>query len=206
MKGNTLKKRIAVLASGRGSNFQAVIDAIEDGKIPATCEVLITDNPKAYAIERAKKAKIPVTVIDYASFPSREMYEKALLSAMQQVNADLFVLAGYMRIVGADIVRSFPAKIMNIHPALLPAFPGLHAQRQAVDHGVKVTGCTVHFVDESLDGGPIILQRCVGVLENDDEDSLAERILHHEHECYPEAIQLFCEGRLEIAGRKVRIR
>jgi phosphoribosylglycinamide formyltransferase-1 len=206
MKGSTMKKRIAVLASGRGSNFQAVIDAIQDGKIPATCAALITDNHKAYAIERAKKAKIPVMVIDFSSFPSREDYEKALLLAMQQVNADLFVLAGYMRIVGADIIRSFPAKIMNIHPALLPAFPGLHAQRQASHHGVKVSGCTVHFVDESLDGGPIILQRCVNVLENDDEDSLAERILHHEHECYPEAIILFCEGRLEIVGRKVRIR
>ena len=201
-----MKKRIAVLASGRGSNFQAVIDAIQEGKIPAICAALITDNPKAYAIERAKKAKIPVTVIEFASFPSREVYERALLFAMQQANADLFVLAGYMRIVGADIVRSFPAKIMNIHPALLPAFPGLHAQRQAVDHGVKVSGCTVHFVDESLDGGPIILQRCVRVLENDDEDSVAERILHHEHECYPEAVKLFCEERLEIVGRRVRIR
>ncbi|MDD1695396.1 MAG: phosphoribosylglycinamide formyltransferase [Methanoregula sp.] len=201
-----MKKRIAVLASGRGSNFQAIIDAIQEEKIPAACAALITDNPKAYAIERAKKAKIPVTVIDFTSFPSRDMYEKALLSAMQQVNADLFVLAGYMRIVGAGIVRSFPGKMMNIHPALLPAFPGLHAQRQAVDHGVKVSGCTVHFVDESLDGGPIILQRCVTIMENDDEDSLAERILHHEHECYPEAIKLFCEGRLEIVGRKVRIR
>jgi phosphoribosylglycinamide formyltransferase 1 len=200
-----MKKRIAVLASGRGSNFQAIIDAILDGKIPATCVALITDNPKAFAIERAKKAKIPVMVIDFSSFPSREDYEKALLLAMQQVNADLFILAGYMRIVGADIVRSFPAKIMNIHPALLPAFPGLHAQRQAVHHGVKVSGCTVHFVDESLDGGPIILQQCVRVLENDDEDSFAERILHHEHKCLPEAIKLFCEDRLEIIGRKVRI-
>ena len=201
-----MKKRIAVLASGRGSNFQAVIDAIQEGKIPATCAALITDNPKAYAIERAKQAKIPVTVIEFASFPSREVYERALLFAMQQVNADLFILAGYMRIVGAGIVRSFPGKMMNIHPALLPAFPGLHAQRQAVDHGVKVSGCTVHFVDESLDGGPIILQRCVNVLENDDEDSVAERILHHEHECYPEAVKLFCEERLEIVGRRVRIR
>jgi phosphoribosylglycinamide formyltransferase-1 len=206
MKGSMMKKRIAVLASGRGSNFQAVIDAIQDGKMPATCAALITDNPKAYAIERAKKAKVPVIVIDFSSYPSRELFEKALLSAMQQVNADLFILAGYMRMVGADIVRSFPGKIMNIHPALLPAFPGLHAQRQAVHHGVKVSGCTVHFVDESLDGGPIILQRCVSVLENDDEDSLAERILHDEHECYPEAIQLFCEERLEIVGRNVRIR
>lgn len=201
-----MEKRIAVLASGRGSNFQAVIDAISEGKIPARCVALITDNPKAYAIERAGKAGIPVRIIDYASFPSRERYERALLSAMQEVNADLFVLAGYMRIVGEGIVRTFPGKMMNIHPALLPAFTGLHAQRQAVDYGVKVSGCTVHFVDESLDGGPIILQHAVPVSEGDDEDSLAERILQHEHECFPEAIKLFCEGRLEIVGRKVRVR
>lgn len=200
-----MKKKIAVLASGRGSNFQAVVDAIHDGKIPATCDELITDNPKAYAIERAKKAKIPVMVIDYAAYPSRELYEQALLSAMLRVNADLYVLAGYMRIVGSGIVRSFPGKMMNIHPALLPAFPGLHAQRQAIEYGVKISGCTVHFVDESLDGGPIILQHSVRVLDSDDEDSLAERILHHEHECYAEAIKLFCEERLEIVGRKVRI-
>jgi phosphoribosylglycinamide formyltransferase-1 len=201
-----MKKRIAVLASGRGSNFQAVIDSIQEGKIPATCIALITDNPKAYAIERANIAKIPVTVIDYASFPSLEMYERALLSAMHKANADLFVLAGYMRIVGADIVRSFPGKMMNIHPALLPSFNGLHAQRQAVHYGVKVSGCTVHFVDESLDGGPIIIQHCVRVEDDDDEDSLAGRILQHEHECFPEAIKLFCEGRLEIVGRHVIIR
>lgn len=201
-----MEKRIAVLASGRGSNFQAVIDAISEGKIPACCVALITDNPKAYAIERAGKAGIPVRIIDYASFPSRELYERALQSAMQEANADLFVLAGYMRIVGAGIVRTFPGKMMNIHPALLPAFTGLHAQRQAVEYGVKVSGCTVHFVDESLDGGPIILQQAVPVNEGDDEDSLAERILQHEHECFPEAIKLFCEGRLEIVGRKVRIR
>ncbi len=201
-----MKKRIAVLASGRGSNFQAVIDAIKDEKIPATCVALITDNPKAYAIERAKKAGIPVRIIDYATFPSRDVYERALLSARQEVDADLYVLAGYMRILGAGIVRAFPGKMMNIHPALLPSFTGLHAQRQAVQHGVKVSGCTVHFVDESLDGGPIILQHCVAVQEGDDEDSLAERILKHEHECFPEAIKLFCEDRLDIVGRTVRIR
>jgi phosphoribosylglycinamide formyltransferase-1 len=124
---------------------------------------------------------------------------------MQDVNADLFVLAGYMRILGASIVRAFPGKIINIHPALLPGFTGLHAQRQALQHGVKVAGCTVHFVDESLDGGPIILQQCVTVLETDDEDALAERILMHEHLCLPEAIRLFCEERLVIEGRKVRV-
>jgi phosphoribosylglycinamide formyltransferase 1 len=200
-----MKKRIAVLASGRGSNFQAVIEEIKQGKIPATCVALITDNPGAYAIIRAEKAGIPVTIVDYSSYSSRELYERALFSVMQRDDADLFVLAGYMRILGNAIVRSFSGKIMNIHPALLPSFTGLHAQRQALNHGVKVSGCTVHFVDENLDGGPIILQRCVAVQDGDDEDTLAERILKHEHECLPEAIRLFCEGKLEIIGRTVRI-
>jgi len=198
-------KRIAVVASGRGSNFQAIIDAIHNGTLPAECAALITDNPKAYAIERAKVAGIPVVVIDYSTFPSREVYERALLSAMQKADVDLFVLAGYMRILGASIVRAFPGKMINIHPALLPAFTGLHAQRQAVQYGVKLAGCTVHFVDESLDGGPIILQKCVPVMDSDDEDALAERILEHEHECLPEAIRLFCQDRIVIEGRKVRI-
>nr|WP_320161527.1 phosphoribosylglycinamide formyltransferase [uncultured Methanoregula sp.] len=201
-----MKKRIAVLASGRGSNFQAVVDAIHAGSVQAICVALITDNPKAYALERAEQAGIPRVVIDYSSFPSREAYERALLSAMQDVNADLFVLAGYMRILGSSIVRAFPGKMVNIHPALLPCFTGLHAQRQAVQYGVKIAGCTVHFVDESLDGGPIILQRCVPVLDGDDEDTLADRILEEEHICYPEAVRLFCEDRLVIAGRKVIIR
>jgi phosphoribosylglycinamide formyltransferase-1 len=201
-----MTKRIAVLASGRGSNFQAVIEAIAARRIPASCVALITDNPKAYAIERAQKAGVPVIVLEYASFPSREAYEQALLAAMQQQNADLFVLAGYMRILCTAIVQAFPGKIVNIHPALLPSFTGLHAQRQAVAYGVKVAGCTVHFVDDNLDCGPIILQKCVPVLKDDDEDLLAERILVEEHKCYPEAIRLFCEDRLEIAGRTVRIR
>lgn len=201
-----MTKHIAVLASGRGSNFQAVIEAIGARRIPAACVALITDNPKAYAIERAQKADVPVIVLDYASFPSKDAYEHALLAAMKQQKADLFVLAGYMRILGTAIVQAFPQKIVNIHPALLPSFTGLHAQRQAVQYGVKVAGCTVHFVDENLDCGPIILQKCVPVLRDDDEDSLAERILIEEHTCYPEAIRLFCEDRLEIAGRTVRIR
>ena len=200
-----MMKRIAVVASGRGSNFQAVTDAIRNGIIPAECVALITDNPKAYALERAKKAGVPCTIIDYATFPSREVYERALLIAMQEAHADLFVLAGYMRILGSSIVRAFPGKMINIHPALLPSFSGLHAQRQAIQYGVKLAGCTVHFVDESLDGGPIILQECIPVLDADDEDALAERILMHEHQCLPEAIRLFCEDRLVIEGRKVRI-
>jgi phosphoribosylglycinamide formyltransferase-1 len=201
-----MMKRIAVLASGRGSNFQAVIDAIAAGKIPAACVALITDNPKAYAIERAEKAGIPVTVVDFKAFPAREAYEHALLAAMQESRADLFVLAGYMRIVAPEIVRAFPGKMVNIHPALLPSFTGLHAQRQAFLYGVKVSGCTVHFVDESLDGGPIILQKTVPVLDDDDEDRLAERILEQEHVAFPEAIRLFCEDRLVIVGRKVHVR
>lgn len=201
-----MTRRIAVLASGRGSNFQAVIDAIQARTIPACCVGLITDNPGAYAIVRAEKAGIPVVVVDYASFPSRDLYEHALLSAMQQLDADLYVLAGYMRILGKGIVQAFPQKMVNIHPALLPSFTGLHAQRQTLEYGVKVAGCTVHFVDEHLDCGPIILQRCVPVLETDDEDSLAERILNEEHIAFPEAIRLFCEDRLEITGRKVRVR
>lgn len=201
-----MKKRIAVLASGRGSNFQAVIDAIHGGTIPATCVALITDNPKAYAIERAENAGIPVTVVDYSSFPLRDAYEKALFSVMQETRADLFVLAGYMRIVAPEIVRAFAGKMVNIHPALLPSFQGLHAQRQAWLYGVKISGCTVHFVDESLDGGPIILQRVVPVLDGDDADTLADRILEQEHIAFPEAIRLFCEDRLEIVGRKVRVK
>jgi phosphoribosylglycinamide formyltransferase-1 len=201
-----MTKRIAVLASGRGSNFQAVLDAIDARSIPAACVALITDNPEAYAISRAQDAGVPVIVLEYASFPSKESYEHALLAAMQQQEADLFVLAGYMRILGTAIVHAFPGKIVNIHPALLPGFTGLHAQRQAVAYGVKVAGCTVHFVDENLDCGPIILQKCVPVLEDDDEDSLADRILVEEHRLYPEAIRLFCEDRLEIVGRTVRIR
>lgn len=201
-----MKKCITVLASGRGSNFQAVIESVAAGRIPATCVALITDNPKAYAIERAENAEVPVVVLDYSSFASKSEYEKALLNAMKKTRADLYVLAGYMRILGPGIVRAFPQKIINIHPALLPSFTGLHGQRQAVEYGVKVSGCTVHFVDENLDCGPIILQKCVPVLQDDDEDALADRILVEEHRCYPEAIRLFCEGRLEIIGRTVRIR
>lgn len=198
-------KRIAVLASGRGSNFQAVIDAISAGTLQATCVRLITDNPEAYAITRAEGAGVPVTVLDYRSYASKGAYENDLLSAMKSCRADLFVLAGYMRIIGQAITDTFAGKMINIHPALLPAFAGLHAQRQAIEYGVKVAGCTVHFVDGGMDSGPIILQSCVPVLEGDDEDSLAERILVEEHQALPAAAALFCEGRLCVEGRRVRI-
>jgi phosphoribosylglycinamide formyltransferase-1 len=202
----TMEKRIVVVASGRGSNFQAVINALKRGTIPAVCVALITDNPKAYAIERAESECIPVILVDYATFSSRELYEQALLNALKKSRPDLVVLAGYMRILGREVVREFDGRMINIHPALLPSFTGLHAQRQALLHAVKVTGCTVHFVDDSLDGGPIILQRCVRVMDEDDEDILANRILIQEHIALPEAIRLFCEDRLTIEGRKVRMR
>ncbi|MDD1707660.1 MAG: phosphoribosylglycinamide formyltransferase [Methanoregulaceae archaeon] len=199
------QKRIAVLASGRGSNFQAIIDAIARNEIPATCCGLITDNPDAYAIERADKGGISVYIVNYAEYSSKEAYEKALSSVMKELSADLFILAGYMRILGGGIVKDFHGRLMNIHPALLPGFPGLHAQRQAIGYGVKISGCTVHFVDEGMDSGPVIVQACVRVEEEDDEETLSARILEMEHRCLPEAIRLFCEDRLMIDGKRVRI-
>jgi phosphoribosylglycinamide formyltransferase, formyltetrahydrofolate-dependent len=201
-----MTKRIVVVVSGRGSNFQAIIGALQRGAIPAECVAVVTDNPKAYAIERANAASIPAVIVDYGAYATRELYEQALLAALREKNPDLVVLAGYMRILGSAIVREYAGKMINIHPALLPSFTGLHAQRQALEHGVKLAGCTVHFVDESLDGGPIILQRCVRVMDDDDEDSLANRILIQEHIALPEAVRLFCEDRLTIEGRKVRVR
>ncbi|MDD1652051.1 MAG: phosphoribosylglycinamide formyltransferase [Methanomicrobiales archaeon] len=199
-------KGFAVLASGRGSNFQALIDAMEAGTLPARCLRLFTDNPSAYAIERARKARIPVTVLDFGTFGDRSAYELALLREMRATGADLFVLAGYMRILGREVVEAFPHRILNIHPALLPSFPGLHAQRQALEHGVRVSGCSVHLVDSGTDTGPIILQRCVPVEQDDTEESLADRILEEEHRILPEAVRLFLEERLEVQGRRVRIR
>jgi phosphoribosylglycinamide formyltransferase-1 len=198
-------KQIVVLASGRGSNFQAIIDAINQGTISGKCSGLITDNPAAYAIKRAEKAGIPVMSLDYSSYPDKDAYERELLQTMEKTGADLYVLAGYMRILGRRIVAVFPRRIINIHPALLPSFPGLHAQRQAILSGVKVSGCTVHFVDEGMDTGPIIVQECVTVPDDATEESLADLILSREHACLTRAIQLYCEDRLEIAGRHVRI-
>lgn len=196
-------KRIAVLASGRGSNFQALIDRVTDRTIPAEICCLITDNPKAYAIERAEQAGIPVMIVDVAACQDRSAYDQALESVMVAADADIFILAGYMRLLSPETVRRFALKIINIHPALLPSFSGLHAQRQAIEYGVRVAGCTVHFVDEGMDSGPVILQRCVPVLDDDTEDTLAERILVEEHDALPEAVRLFCTDRLRVEGRRV---
>jgi len=198
-------KRIAVLASGRGSNFQAVIDRVNDGYIPGTFTVLITDNPDAYAIKRAEQAGIPVKVVDFNLFEERVQYNDALLMAMKEADADLYILTGYMRLLDEKIVRAFSGKMINIHPALLPSFTGLHAQKQALDYGVKISGCTVHFVDEGMDSGQIIIQRPVPVTDSDDEFSLAERILVQEHIAMPDAVKLFCEDRIVIEDRITRI-
>lgn len=198
-------KKIAVLASGRGSNFLAILAHINAGKINGRCVALITDNKDALAITRAKKEGIPVIIRHFKDYPDKAAYEADLLASMKETGADLFVCAGYMRIIGKEIAEEFAGRMMNIHPALLPAFPGLHSQKQALDYGVKVAGCTVHFVDAGLDSGPIIVQKTVPVLDDDTEDSLSDRILEQEHIAFSEAIALFCDDRLKIAGRKVII-
>lgn len=199
------QRTFVVLASGRGSNFQAIIDRVCDGSINAVCTGLITDNPDAYAITRAKDAGIPAEVVPYRTFPDKIRYEDALMAVLARYNPDLVVLAGYMRLLGERIVDTYTGKMMTIHPSLLPAFQGLHAQKQALTYGTKVAGCTVHFVSHDMDAGPVIIQRTVPVLDDDDEESLADRILVEEHQAYSEAIKLFFEKRLRIEGRRVRI-
>jgi phosphoribosylglycinamide formyltransferase-1 len=200
------KLEIGVLASGRGSNFQSIIDSIESGYVSGVIRLLITDNPGAYSLERAEKHGIGSLVLEPRQFASRDLYFETLAEELKKRGVQLVVLAGFMRIVGKPLIQAFPGRIMNIHPALLPAFPGLHGQRQAVDYGVKISGCTVHFVDEGMDTGPVIIQAAVPVMDDDTEESLSERILTFEHRIFPEAIRLFAEGRLEIIGRKVKIR
>ncbi len=196
---------IAVLVSGRGSNLQAIIDSIENGYLKARIAVVISDVGDAYALVRARKHGIEAVYINPKEFGSRDLYEEEILTFLRNHDVELILLAGYMRILGKTLLSEYKYRILNIHPALLPAFPGLHAQKQAFDHGVKVAGCTAHFVDEALDSGPIILQRCVEVKEYDTAETLADRILEQEHKIYPEAVKLFVENRLLIEGRKVRI-
>ncbi|MBF7081925.1 phosphoribosylglycinamide formyltransferase [Desulfallas sp. Bu1-1] len=200
------KLNLGVLASGRGSNLQAIIDACAAGRLPARVAVVISDNGNAFALERARRAGIPAVHVDMGDFPGKAEYERQIAGVLKEHGVDLVCLAGYMRLVGNGLLDAFPGRIMNIHPALLPAFPGLHAQEQAWCYGVKFSGCTVHFVDEGMDTGPIILQAVVPVYDDDTADTLAERILEQEHRIYPEAIRLFCEGKLEVRGRKVYIK
>lgn len=195
---------IAVLVSGRGSNLQSIIDAIENGSIPkARVSVVISDVREAFALERARKHNIDAAFIDPRSFSDKSAYEQEMLRTLKGYDIGLVLLAGYMRIVGRELIEAYRNKIINIHPALLPSFKGLHAQRQAFEYGVKISGCTVHFVDEGMDTGPIILQSSVAVLDGDTADSLAERILEQEHRIFPEAVKLFVEGKLKVEGRIV---
>jgi len=197
---------IGVLVSGRGTNLQAIIEAIEEGKIAGEIKVVMSDNPDAYALKRAQRYHIDTRYINFKEFKNREDYDKEIIKTLKEKKIELVVLAGYMRILSPYFIRTYKNKIMNIHPALLPSFPGLHAQEQAVEHGVKISGCTVHFVDEGVDSGPIILQKVVEVSDDDTEESLAEKISKEEHQIYPRAIQLFSESRLIIKGRRVFIK
>jgi len=198
--------RIAVLASGRGSNLQAIIDAIEAGRLEASLAMVISDRPDAQALERDRRHGAKALFVDPKGYPDREAFDLALIALLDEHQVELVCLAGFMRILTPTFVAAYRDRIMNIHPALLPAFPGLHAQRQALERGVKVAGATVHFVDEGVDTGPIILQVAVSVEEDDTEETLSARILEQEHRIYPRAIQLFAEGRLEVRGRRVLIR
>ncbi|MCE5195318.1 MAG: phosphoribosylglycinamide formyltransferase [Nitrospiraceae bacterium] len=197
--------KIGVLASGRGSNFQAIIDSIKKGAVKAKIKILITDVPSAYVVERAKKHSIDHLYLNPAAFETKNDFFSAIADELKSRDVELVVLAGFMRIVKKPLIDAFRNKIINIHPALLPSFPGLHGQKQALDYGVRISGCTVHFVDEGMDTGPIIIQAAVPVLPDDTDDALSERILSYEHKIFPEAIRLFAEGRLEMRGRKVFI-
>ena len=197
--------RMVILISGRGTNMARLIEASQKGEIPAAVVCVFSDNPSARGIMVAKSMGIPTRVLDARSFPDRASFFKKLLEEVKATEPDLICLAGFMKILPAEFIRAFPGRIMNIHPALLPSFPGLHAQRQALEYGVKVSGCTVHFVDEGVDTGPIIVQKAVPVLEDDTVQTLAQRILEQEHRAYPEAVRLFFEGRLRIEGRRVHI-
>jgi phosphoribosylglycinamide formyltransferase-1 len=195
-------RRIAVLISGRGSNLQSIIDAASSGHLDATVALVISDRAEAAGLARARDAGIDARWINPRDYADREDYERAVVEALKGRGVDLICLAGYMRLVGAVLLDAFPNRILNIHPSLLPAFPGLHAQQQALEHGVRVTGATVHFVTPELDNGPIVLQAAVPVLNGDTLETLSSRILIEEHRIYPEAIQIVLQGRWTIDGRR----
>ena len=199
------KTRLGVLISGNGTNLQAIIDRSEKGDLQAEVVCVISNKAAAYGLERARKHGIPALHLDHKSFSNRNEYDAAVVNCLQEYNVDLVILAGFMRIVTPVLLDAFPNRVMNIHPALLPSFAGLDAQKQALEYGAKVSGCTVHFVDTGTDTGPIILQSTVPVMEADSEETLSHRIHLEEHKLYPAAIQLFAEGRLKVEGRRVII-
>ena len=195
-------KQLGILLSGRGSNFEAIADNVDAGKISASIAVVISNRPEARGLEIARKRGLNAICIPSKGL-DREVYDRMVIEELRKSNVDLVCLTGFMRLLSAHFVREFPLRILNIHPALLPAFPGLDAQHQALEHGVKVSGCTVHFVDEHLDSGPIIVQTAVPVMNDDIAETLAARILEHEHRMYTEAINIVLSGKFRIAGRRV---
>lgn len=198
--------RIGVLVSGSGSNLQSIIDACDRGQINGEIAVVISNVADAYALKRAEKKSIPAIVISHADYPNRHDFDDEIARTLAKYQVDLVALAGFMRVLSSEFLNKFPGRIMNIHPALLPSFPGLGVRQKAIDHGVRFSGCTVHFVDAGVDTGPIIIQAVVPVFPDDTEEELKDRILALEHRIYPKAIQLFAQGDLEIVGRKVFIR
>jgi len=203
--GGDGRLRVGVLASGRGSNFGAIVQAMEAGRLGAEVVLLVVDRASAGALDIARAHGIPAAVVEPREHPTREAFDKALIALLVERGVGLVCLAGFMRVLGPAFVEHFRGRLLNVHPGLLPAFPGLHAQRQALAHGARISGATVHFVDEGVDSGPIVLQAAVPVADDDTEDSLAARILREEHRIYPEAIALFAAGRLRLEGRRVRI-
>ena len=199
------KLPIAVLLSGGGTNLQAIIDAIESRKLDARIEIVLSNRAEAYGLVRAQNHGLLTEVLDHKRFASREAFDEAVVALLRARGVELVVLAGFMRLLSPVFVKAFSNRIMNIHPALLPSFPGLHVQKRAVEHGVRFSGCTVHFVNEECDEGPIIIQAVVPVFPDDTEASLAARILEQEHRIYPRAIQLYSEGRLRVQGRRVLV-
>jgi phosphoribosylglycinamide formyltransferase 1 len=197
-----VKRRIGVLVSGRGSNLQALIDATRDGRLDAALAVVISNREDAAGLQRAREAGIEALCVSHRGWRSRDHYDRALAWELTQRDVGLVCLAGFMRLVGPPLLDAFPQAILNIHPSLLPAFPGVDAQRQALEHGVKISGVTVHFVTADLDAGPIILQRAVPVLEDDTAETLAARILGEEHRAYPDAVQMVLDGGWRIEGRR----
>ena len=203
--GRTEPLRVGVLASGRGSNLQALLDAARAPEYPARVVVVVCDRERAMALERARAAGVEALFMNPKDFADREAYDAALVKELTARRVELMCHAGWMRILSPVYIRAFEGRALNIHPSLLPSFPGLHAQRQALDHGAKIAGATVHFSDEGMDTGPIVAQVSVPVHEDDTEDTLAARILAEEHRLFPEVVRLFAEGRLHIEGRRVRI-
>jgi len=199
------KIRLGVLISGRGSNLQSIIDTSKKGEIDAEIAIVISDKKDAYGLVRAKENDIPALFLSPKDYKKREDFDEKVVEELNKHKVDLVLLAGFMRIVTSALIEPFRNRIMNIHPSLLPSFPGLDAQKQALEHGVRFSGCTVHFVEEGMDEGPIIIQAVVPVMDNDTVDSLSERILKYEHKIYPIAVQLFADGRLKVEGRMVRV-